>query len=80
MKLRVNRNNGVLALTMVLALGNGLVAPLAAREHKPLPPEVSGPAGDYPVTLGDPFVVEGVTYTPSDTLNYDAVGKAVPMG
>lgn len=80
MKLPVNRNNGVLALTMVLALGSGLAAPLAARERKALPPEVSGPAGDYPVTLGDPFVVDGVTYTPSDTLNYDAVGKAVPMG
>ncbi len=80
MKLPVNRNNGVLALTMVLALGSGLAAPLAAREHKALPSEVTGPAGDYPVTLGDPFVVDGVTYTPADTLNYDAVGKAVLMG
>ncbi|WP_421847012.1 SPOR domain-containing protein [Novosphingobium sp.] len=80
MKLPVNRNSSVLALAMVLALGSGLAAPLAARERKALPPEVTGPAGDYPVTLGDPFVVDGVTYTPSDALNYDAVGKAVPMG
>ncbi|MDF8331893.1 SPOR domain-containing protein [Novosphingobium cyanobacteriorum] len=35
-----------------------------------------GPQGDYPVTIGDPFTVEGVTYTPADTMNYDAVGYA----
>lgn len=80
MKLPVNRNNGALALAMVLALGAGLAQPATARDRKALVPDVSGPAGDYPVTLGDPFVVDGVTYTPADTLNYDAVGKAVAMG
>ncbi len=84
MKLPVNRNNGVLALApaliMLLALGAGLASPATARDRKVAAPDVSGPAGDYPVTLGDPFVVDGVTYTPVDTLNYDAVGKAVPMG
>ncbi|GEN98433.1 hypothetical protein NSE01_02660 [Novosphingobium sediminis] len=70
----------MLALAMVLALGTGLASPATARERKLAVPEVSGPAGDYPVTLGDPFVVDGVTYTPADTLNYDAVGKAVAMG
>ena len=39
---------------------------------------ISGPAADYPMVLGDPFVVDGVTYTPTDRLNYDAVGYAVP--
>lgn len=80
MKLPVNRNNGVLALAMVLALGAGLADPVTARDRKAAAPDVSGPAGDYPVTLGEPFVVDGVTYTPADTLNYDAVGKAVAMG
>ncbi|WP_298194681.1 SPOR domain-containing protein [Novosphingobium sp.] len=80
MKLPVNRNNGALALAMVLALGSGFAAPLSAREHKAPPADVTGPAGDYPVTLGEPFVIDGVTYSPADTLNYDAVGKAVPMG
>lgn len=39
-------------------------------------PEAStnGPAADYPVIIGDPFTIEGVTYTPGDTLNYDRVG------
>lgn len=80
MKLPVNRNSSVLALAMVLALGAGFADDTAARERKAAAPDVMGPAGDYPVTLGDPFVVDGVTYTPADTLNYDAVGKAVPMG
>lgn len=80
MKLPVNRNNGVLALAMVLALGAGLADSVTARDRKAAAPDVSGPAGDYPVTLGEPFVVDGVTYTPADTLNYDAVGKAVAMG
>lgn len=79
MKLRVNRNNGVLALAVVLALSAGLAQPATARDRKAPVPDVSGPAGDYPVTIGDPFVVDGVTYTPADTLNYDAVGKAVAL-
>lgn len=37
---------------------------------------IAGPAGDYPVVLGDPFTIDGELYTPSDTLNYDAVGYA----
>jgi rare lipoprotein A len=28
------------------------------------------------VLIGDPFLVDGVTYTPADTLNYDSVGTA----
>lgn len=39
---------------------------------------LSGPAADYPMVLGAPFVVDGKTFTPADTLNYDAVGYAVP--
>lgn len=36
----------------------------------------NGPAADYPVVVGDPFTVDGVTYTPVDTMNYDRVGYA----
>ncbi|OYU37279.1 SPOR domain-containing protein [Novosphingobium sp. PASSN1] len=82
MKLPVNRNSSVLALAMVLALGAGLggTSAIAAGERKAPMPDVMGPEGDYPVTIGDPFTVDGVTYTPADTLNYDAVGKALAMG
>lgn len=50
-----------------MALAKG---PPAAAEDR------AGPAGDYPMVLGAPFVVDGVTYTPADTMNYDAVGYA----
>lgn len=80
MKLPVNRNKGASALAIVLALGAGIADPATARDRKTAAPDISGPAGDYPVTLGEPFVVDGVTYTPADRLNYDAVGKAVAMG
>ena len=36
----------------------------------------NGPAADYPVVVGDPFTVDGVTYAPVDTMNYDQVGYA----
>jgi rare lipoprotein A len=42
-----------------------------------LPVAQTGPAADYPVVIGAPFVVDGVTYTPADTMNYDSVGYAV---
>lgn len=37
---------------------------------------LAGPAGDYPMVLGDPFTIDGVTYTPVDVMNYDSVGYA----
>jgi rare lipoprotein A len=43
---------------------------------RPTPVTANGPAADYPVVIGDPFTIGGVTYTPSDKLNYDAVGYA----
>jgi rare lipoprotein A len=79
MKLPVNRNRVTLALTVVLVLGSAAAGPAAARERKAPTAPVSGPAGDYPVTLGEPFEVDGVTYTPSDRLNYDDVGQAAAM-
>ncbi len=41
----------------------------------PLPAENAGPRADYPMVIGAPFVVDGVTYVPADTMNYDAVGR-----
>lgn len=62
------------ALVVMLALsacaaGHG-TAPLASLPD-------NGPAGDYPVVLGDPFTINGQLYTPVDKLNYDEVGFAV---
>ncbi|WP_390551435.1 SPOR domain-containing protein [Qipengyuania sp. MTN3-11] len=36
----------------------------------------NGPEADYPVVIGEPFTVDGITYTPSDSMNYDEVGYA----
>ena len=41
----------------------------------PLPAENAGPRADYPMVIGAPFVVDGVTYVSADTMNYDAVGR-----
>lgn len=35
-----------------------------------------GPQADFPVVVGEPFTIDGITYTPADTLNYDEVGYA----
>jgi rare lipoprotein A len=56
-----------------------LVAACAGGGARPadVPVELAnGPAADYPVVVGDPFTVDGVTYTPRDSMNFDAVGFA----
>ncbi len=72
MRLPVNRNLPLAALTMLLALA----APASAKDREPPAVPVNGPQADYPMVLGAPFEVDGVTYTPADTMNYDAVGYA----
>lgn len=61
-----------LVATLLLAACGGANARVSAVSETGGP----GPAGDYPMVLGAPFVVDGVTYTPADTLNYDSVGYA----
>lgn len=69
-----------LCLTIAVAAGlaacggNG-EAQLASASGQPL--SAVGPEADYPVVLGEPYDIEGVTYTPVDTLNHDEVGIAV---
>lgn len=70
MRLPVNRNLPLAALTMLLASG----AAAQSDIRNGYPP--NGPQADYPMVLGKPFRVDGVVYTPADTLNYDVVGWA----
>ena len=51
------------------ALGGGGSSPSVAAA---LP--ANGPQADYPMVLGDPYTIAGVTHRPADTLNYDEVG------
>lgn len=73
---------GAFALALSLALGacgvmGGGDRPIAGR---PLATAVNGPAADYPMVLGDPFIIDGVEYTPSDAMNLDEVGYATLDG
>ena len=68
MPLRVDRKLP-LAMFALLLIGAGKPQPDAL-------PTV-GPAADYPVVVGEPFVIEGTTYTPADRLNFDQVGQAM---
>ena len=61
-----------IAASLLLAACGGANAQISG----PLEGTTRGPAGDYPMVLGAPFVVDGVTYTPADTMNYDSVGYA----
>ena len=64
------------ALTLALALGAcGVFGGGGPDDSLPVAaaPEL-GPSGDYPLVVGNPYTVEGVTYTPEDVLNYDQVG------
>ena len=60
------------ALSLLAACGGG-ARPYDAGQN---PAAIGGPSADFPMVLGVPFTVDGVTYTPSDTMNYDAVGYA----
>lgn len=75
MRLPVNQALPLAALVILSGCGLG-------GGHRPAlspPPKIaaSGPAADYPVVMGDPFTIDGKTWTPHDKLNYDAVGGSV---
>lgn len=69
-----------IAATLVLTACGGANAAVNPSVSGASEAAVRGPAGDYPMVLGEPFVVDGVTYTPADTLNYDSVGYAQVAG
>ena len=46
------------------------------RSLETAPPKIAGGVTDYPVKLGEPYQLGGITYTPSDAFNYDETGYA----
>ena len=76
MRLSVNYVLPLAALVLVSGCGGGGAKPLA----EPNPVGYNGPSSDYPIVVGDPFTIEGTTYTPTDRLNYDEVGYAAAGG
>lgn len=71
MRLPAEKSLPLLALTLLAACGSGWSAPETVSQVA-----TTGPAADYPVVVGPAFAVDGVTYTPVDVMNYDAVGYA----
>ena len=72
MRLSAEKLLPLAALGLLAACGGG-ARPYGAGQ---VAATTLGPAADFPMVIGAPFTVDGVTYTPSDTMNYDAVGYA----
>ncbi|WP_017671178.1 septal ring lytic transglycosylase RlpA family protein [Blastomonas sp. AAP53] len=47
-----------------------------SRSLDTAPPQVAGSVADYPVKLGEPYELGGITYIPVDVFNYDEAGYA----
>lgn len=62
------------ALSVVAALAACAANATGPQASTQVTTATNGPAADYPVVIGEPFQVDGVTYTPADTMNYDQVG------
>jgi rare lipoprotein A len=71
MRLPANQAWPLTALLLAGATGQAQAKPPLATIAAP-----TGPAADYPVIVGAPFVIGTTTWTPADQLNYDAVGLA----
>ncbi|MFT4054245.1 MAG: SPOR domain-containing protein [Novosphingobium sp.] len=72
MRLPVNYS---LPLAALILLGSG--GAFAASRMPQVAPAATGPAADYPVVVGQPFTIGSTVWTPTDQLNYDAVGGAI---
>ncbi|SLJ88425.1 rare lipoprotein A [Novosphingobium mathurense] len=76
MRLPVNHALPFAALILLAGCSTG-------GSDRPMPVSVApvnGPAADYPVVVGDPFTIGDTTWTPTDQMNYDAVGYAGVAG
>ncbi len=66
---------GLTALFVLAGCTSGEGGKVSAAATVPVA-DLTGPSADYPMVLGQPFVVDGVTYTPVDRMNVDEVGYA----
>lgn len=73
MKLSVERIAALAAITALAGCGSaGDKGPAVGAVAAPVANSVS----DSPIKLGDAFVIDGMTYTPVDVIDYDDVGYA----
>ena len=61
-----------------LAFGAMVISSCSSVDDRPtrVATPQSRAVADYPVKLGEPYQLDGQTYTPADVLNYDEVGYA----
>lgn len=57
-------------------IGGGSRSDVASVADAPAYSATNGPEADYPMVLGDPYMIAGQRFVPSDTLNFDQVGYA----
>lgn len=74
MRFPVNRSPLLTLAALIVLCAGPAVAKNKGVTAPPAP--VTGPAADYPVVVGAPFTIGSTVWTPTDQLNYDAVGKA----
>lgn len=66
--------NPILPLAAMILIGAASAGAKDRQDRQPAP--LTGPAADFPVVVGEPFTIGQTTWTPTDQLNYDAVGNA----
>ncbi|MFT4026277.1 MAG: SPOR domain-containing protein [Novosphingobium sp.] len=70
MRLPADRFLPLSALALLAACGG------ATHSEVAVAPPAAGPGADYPIVVGQPFTIDGVTYVPADKMNVDQVGYA----
>lgn len=73
MKLPGTRKTLLSGITLTALMATAPVV-VAASSAPPAP--VNGPQSDFPVVVGTPYQIDGVTFVPSDSMNFDSVGYA----
>jgi rare lipoprotein A len=71
---RIARACIVLTSTTALAACGALGGEGPSADLPVMTLPANGPQADYPLTIGEPYVIGGRTYRPADVLNYDEVG------
>jgi len=74
MKLPGPRNTLLSGIALIALVAAAPV--MAAAPSAPVAP-ANGPQSDFPVVVGAPYQINGVTFVPSDSMNFDSVGYAV---
>ncbi|KPF75029.1 hypothetical protein IP68_10415 [Blastomonas sp. AAP25] len=70
------KNAMIGSLGMALLLSGCGGGSNVSRSLETAPATLAGSVSDYPAKLGEPYVLDGITYTPVDVFNYDEAGYA----